>query len=43
MKAATYMQKNSLLEKSDIVRIYTEISTAVDFNLANNKSKSKYY
>jgi tetratricopeptide (TPR) repeat protein len=43
MKAATYMQKNSLLEKSDIVRLYTEISTAVDFNLENNKSKSKYY
>ena len=43
MKAATYMEKNNLLTKSEVVELYAEISTVVDFNLAKNPSKSKYY
>ena len=43
MKAATYMEKNNLLTKSEVVELYAEISTVVDYNLAKNPSKSKYY
>ena len=42
-KSATMMEKNGKLQKEDVLNLYAELSTVIDYNLENNPKKSKFY
>jgi len=42
-KSATIMEKNGKLQKEDILELYAELSSVIDYNLENNPKKTKFY
>ena len=42
-KSATIMEKNGKLQKEDILELYAELSSVIDYNLENNPKKIKFY
>ena len=42
-KSATIMEKNGKLNKEDLLELYATLSDVIDYNLANNPKKNKYY
>ncbi len=42
-KSATIMEKKGKLQKEDILELYAELSSVIDYNLENNPKKTKFY
>ena len=42
-KSATIMEKNGKLQKEDILELYAELSSVIEYNLENNPKKTKFY